>query len=93
MLVLRTMDWDLNKDQDDLLGRITRHAVHPISHDRVATGLQPGLVRQDFPQGETLEPANIFIRSFIEAKENSQHPNLGHWDGYTQCHQLGGQEC
>ena len=65
------MDWDLARTQDGVfIERITNYRSSPTGHGRSTIGLQPGLVGQEFPKGETPKQANLFITKFMEVNDN-----------------------
>ena len=52
--VCRTMEWDLSKSLFDVsLGKLGVNEAYPAGHGRDVLGLQPGLVRDEYPIGET----------------------------------------
>ena len=55
MSVHRIMEWDLSKSLSDVsLGKLGMNKAYPVGHERDVLGLQPGLVRAEYPTGETL---------------------------------------
>ena len=54
MFVRRIMDWDLVKQYSGVsLGKIGVHEAYTVGHGRCVLGLHPGLVRTEYPKGET----------------------------------------
>lgn len=51
-----------------LIGKMATYGAYPTGQSRVITGLYPDLVGQEFPKGETLKLANLFISKFMKAK-------------------------
>ena len=50
MSVRRIMDWDLVKPYSGVsVGKIGVHEAYTIGHGRGVLGLQPGLVRTEYP--------------------------------------------
>jgi len=48
------MDWDLVKPYSGVsLGKIGLHEAYTVGHGRCVLGLHPGLVRTEYPKGET----------------------------------------
>ena len=68
MSIPRLMDWELTRVQDGVtMGTIINRNARPTG-SRVVTGLLPGLVKQEFPMGETPKSGGTFISRFIAAK-------------------------
>ena len=44
------------------LGKIGAHEAYTIGHGRDVLGLQPSLVRAEYPTGETPQLAAVFIK-------------------------------
>ena len=54
MSMCRTMDWKLARPISEVtLGKIGAREAFTIGHGRDVLGLQPGLVRTEYPTGET----------------------------------------
>ena len=54
MSVRRIMDWDLVKSYSGVsLGKIGLHEAYTVRHGRCVLVLHPGLVRTEYPKGET----------------------------------------
>jgi len=54
MSIQRQIDWDLVKSQQWIfIGRITNHGKIPIGSGRDIIEISPGLVRYEYPRGET----------------------------------------
>ena len=71
MSVRRLMDYELNKFLSGVsLGNIGANAAYPASHGREIIGLQLGLVRTEYPTGETPQWAATFINQFIVVMGN-----------------------
>ena len=50
----RQMDWELTKEKPDVaIGKISNHTTFSAGHGRDVVGLQPGLLRLEYPTGET----------------------------------------
>jgi len=50
------------------LGKIGAHEAYTIGHGRDVLGLQPGLVRAEYPTRETPQLAATFIKQFLDVK-------------------------
>ena len=48
--------------------KITNRGAIPIDSGRDITGLSPGLVRHEYPKGETSKQVNFFINRFMAVK-------------------------
>ena len=60
-------DWELVRPIFGVtLGKIGAREAFAVSHGRDVLGLQPGLVRAEYPIGETLQLATTFIRQFLD---------------------------
>lgn len=69
MSVLRLMHWDLTRLQTSAtLGMFVGGGAAPAGSGRNFVGLHPGLVRQEFPTGETPKQANLFINKFMRVR-------------------------
>jgi len=63
------MDWELTKVQSGVaIGKISNHAAFPASHSRDVVGLLSGLLRPEYPTGETPIQVNTLINQFMIAK-------------------------
>jgi len=63
MSMCRTMDWELVRPFSRVtLGKIGAHEAYTIGHGRDVLGLQPSLVRAEYPTGETPQLAAVFIK-------------------------------
>ena len=63
------MKWDLPEEQSEVcLGQIFHHMVIPVDHDKNVVGLLPGSLGAEYPIGETLPQASIFINKFMDVK-------------------------
>ena len=61
------MDWDLVKPYSRVfLGKIGVHEAYTVGHGRGVLGLQPDLVRTEYPMGETPQLGATFIKKFLE---------------------------
>ena len=62
MSVRRTMEWDLFRFVFGMsLGRLGAKEVYPASHGKDVFGLFSGLVRPEYPKGETPKLVATFI--------------------------------
>ena len=62
MSVYRTMEWDLSKSLFGVsLGKLGVNEAYPAGYGRDVLGLQHGLVRAEYPEGETHQLAATFI--------------------------------
>ena len=69
MSILSQMDLDLVKSQQGVfIGRITNRGAIPPGSGREIIGLFPGLMRHEYPRGETPKQANSFISWFMSSK-------------------------
>jgi len=60
--VRRMMDWDLVKPYSGVsFGKIGAHEAYIIGHGRRVLGLHPGLVRTEYPKGETPQLGATFL--------------------------------
>jgi len=67
MSVRQIMDWDLVKPYSRVsLGKIGVHEAYTIGHGRCVLGLHPGLVRTEYPMGETPQLGASFIKQFLD---------------------------
>jgi len=63
------MEWDLIKSQQGVsIGKITNRGAFLVGSSRDIIGLLPGLVRHEYPRGETPKQANLFINRFMTVK-------------------------
>ena len=63
--VRRIIDWDLVKSYSRVsLGKIAAYEAYTVKHGRCVLGLHPGLVRTEYPKGET-PPAWSYLPSTI----------------------------
>ena len=63
MSVCWTMDWELVRPISGVtLGKIGAREAFTVGHGRDVLGLQPGLVRAEYPTGETTQLVATFIR-------------------------------
>ena len=61
------MDWDLVRPFSGVsLGKIGAHEAYIIGHGKGVLGLQAGLVRAEYPMGETPQLGATFIKQFLE---------------------------
>jgi len=66
MSVCQTMDWELVKPISRVtLDKIGAREAFTVSHGRDVLGVQPDLVRAEYPIGETPYLAATFIRQFL----------------------------
>ena len=67
MFVRRIMDWDLVKPYSRVfLGKIGVHEAYTVGHGRGVLGLQPGLVRTEYPTGETPPAWSHLYQTILE---------------------------
>ena len=67
MFVRRIMDWHLVKPYSGVsLGKIGAHEAYTVGHRRYVLGLYHGLVRTEYPKGETPQLGATFLRQFLE---------------------------
>ena len=63
------MEWDLIEEQFEVsLGQIFHHTIVPMDHDKNIVGLFSGSLDAEFPVGETLHQASMFINQFLDVK-------------------------
>jgi len=63
------MDWELVRPFFGVtLGKIGAREAFIVSHGRDVLGLQPGLVRAEYPMGENPQLAATFIRQFLNVR-------------------------
>ena len=63
MSMRQIMDWDLVKPYSGVsLGKIGAHEAYTIRYERCVLGLHPGLVRTEYPKGETPQLEATFIQ-------------------------------
>ena len=66
------MDWDLVKPYSGVsLRKIGITEVYTVGHERGVLGLQPGLVRTEYPTGQTPQLGATFIKQFLEVGATS----------------------
>jgi len=69
MSVHQTVDWKLVKPIFRVfLGKIGVHDVYTVGEGRDVLGLQPRLVRAEYPTGETPQLAATFIKQFLDVR-------------------------
>jgi len=69
MSVCRTMDRELVKPISAVtLGKIGAREAFIVGHGRNVLGLQPSLVKAEYPTGETPQLAATFIRQFLDIR-------------------------
>jgi len=69
MSVCHTIEWDLSKSFCCIsLGKLGMNEAYPTGHGRDVLGLQPRLVRTEYPMGETPQLADTFIKQFLKAR-------------------------
>jgi len=62
--VRRIMGWDLVKSYSRVpLGKIGAHEAYTVGH---GLGLHPGLIRSEYPKGETPRLGATFLQQFLE---------------------------
>jgi len=67
MSVRWIMGWDLVKPYSGVfLGKIGAHEAYTVGHGRCVLGLHPGLVRSEYPKGETPRLGATFLQQFLE---------------------------
>ena len=63
------MAWELVKPISRVsLGKIGAREAFTAGHGRDVLGLQPSLVRAEYPTGETPQLAAVFIRQFLDVR-------------------------
>jgi len=63
------MDWDLTKSQQGVsIGKITNRGAVLVDSGWDITRLSPGLVKHEYPRGETPKWTNSFINRFMAVK-------------------------
>jgi len=69
MSVHRAMDWDLSRFVSGVsLGRPGAKEIHSAGHGKEVFGLFPGLVRSEYPRGETPQLGTTFINQFMKVR-------------------------
>jgi len=82
MSLHRLMEWNLTEEQSGVsLRRISHHTAVSAGHDRNITGLLPGSLKVEYPEGETLHRATMFINQFMAVKGNFPKASFRCWDG------------
>ena len=67
MSVHRAMDWDLSRYFSGVsLGRLGAKEVYSAGHGKDVFGLFSGLVRPEYPKGETPQLGATFINQFLK---------------------------
>ena len=63
------MEWDLTRSASGVsLGILGAKRTHPGGHEKEVFGLFPGLVRSEYPIGETPRLGTIFISQFMKVR-------------------------
>ena len=74
------MEWNLSKSTSGVsLSKLGVKESYHAGHGKDVFGLYPGLVRAEYPIGETLQLATTFINQFLKVKG----------DFFTDFHPLG----
>ena len=69
MSVYRAMKWELTRSVPSVsLGILGARKVHPAGHGREVFGLFPGLLRSEYPVGETPQLGTTFINQFMKVR-------------------------
>ena len=69
MSIRRAIEWDLSKSISGVsLGKLAVNEAYAAGHWRDIFGLHPGLVRVEYPTGETPQLAATFINQFLRVK-------------------------
>ena len=69
MSVCWTMDWELVRPIFRVtLGKKSVREAFAVGHGRDVLGLHPGLVRAEYPMGETPQLAATFIKQFLDVR-------------------------
>ena len=69
MSVHRAIDWDLSRFVSGVsLGRLGAKEIHSAGHGKEVFGLFPGLVRSEYPRGETPQLGTTFINQFMKVR-------------------------
>jgi len=68
-LVHRAMEWDLSQSISGAsLGKLGVKEAYAAGDEKDVFGLYPGLVRAEYPKGETLQLATTFINQFLKVR-------------------------
>jgi len=69
MSVHRAMEWDLSKFVSGVsLDKLGVKEAYPTGYGKDVFGLYPGLVRAEYPKGETPQLATTFINQFLKVR-------------------------
>ena len=69
MSVHRAMEWDLTRSVSGVsLGILGAKGTHSGGHGKEVFGLFPGLVRPEYPRGETPRLGTTFINQFMKVR-------------------------
>ena len=69
MSVHRTMEWDLSRFVSGVsLNKLGARDAYPACHGKDVFGLFSGLVRPEYPKGETPQFAATFINQFFKVR-------------------------
>jgi len=69
MSLCRIMDWELvGPFSGVILDKIGTHEAYTFGHGRDVLGLQPSLVKAEYPTGETPQLAATFIKQFLDVR-------------------------
>ena len=69
MSVHRAMDWDLSRFVSGVsLGRLGAKEIHSTGYGKEVFGLFSGLVRSEYPRGETPKLGTTFINQFMKVR-------------------------
>ena len=67
--VHRAMEWDLSQSISGIsLGKLGVKEAYPADHVKDVFGLYPGLVRAEYPKGETPQLATTLINQFLKVR-------------------------
>jgi len=71
MSVLHGMEWDLSRFVSDVsLGKLGVKEAYLVGHGKDVFGLFSGLVKTEYPKGETPQLASTFINHFLKVRGN-----------------------
>jgi len=67
--VHRAMEWDLSQSISSVsFGKLGAKEAYPTGHGKDVFGLYPGLVRVEYPKGETPQLTTTFINQFLKVR-------------------------
>ena len=65
------MEWELSKSISGMsLDKLGMNEANAADHERDVFGLHPGLVKAEYPTGETPQLAATFINQFLKVRDD-----------------------